>query len=247
MLLYIVRHGEPIYVTDSLTEHGQKQAEALADRFALNGLDRIFSSPMGRAQATAKPTADRLGLKIKTLPWTREIWPQLALPWTADIWDDTDLIKPAGDLRFAMQLPGRYLRSEENHDLGERWHELDKLSSIEAKKAYEEIVVANSDKFLKTLGYQRERDGVYKIIKPNDERVAVFCHAGFTLTWLPHLLAIPPHLFWAAFDITHSSVTLLEFKDDGKGYAAPKCLYLSDMSHILQAGLPYRYNNELPI
>ena len=29
MLLYIIRHGSPDYTTDTLTEEGQKQAEAV--------------------------------------------------------------------------------------------------------------------------------------------------------------------------------------------------------------------------
>lgn len=235
MLLYIVRHGEPIYGPDTLTELGREQAKAVAERFAVHGLDRIFSSPQGRARETAQPTADKLGLEISIEPWTREIWPELTLP------------QPDGSLRFCMQLPGSYFRNAENHDLCDRWHEMEALSPIDARKAYDEIIVANSDDFLRRLGYEREREGVYRILRENNERVALFCHAGFSLTWLPHLLAIPPHLFWASFDITHSGVTLLEFKDDGTGHAAPKCLMMSDMSHILQSGLPYLYNNQLPV
>lgn len=235
MLLYIVRHGEPIYGPDTLTELGREQARAVADRFAIHGLDRIYSSPKGRARETAQPTADRLGLDVTILPWTREIWPELALP------------QPDGSLRFAMGLPGSCLRSEENHDLGEKWHEMEVLKPIEAKKAYEEIVVENSDILLRSLGYEREREGVYKILHENNERIALFCHGGFTLTWLPHLLAIPPHLFWASFAVTHTGVTLIEFKDDGTGHACPKCLFFGDMAHILQSGLPYLYNNEMPV
>ena len=235
MLLYIVRHGEPIYGPDTLTELGREQSRAVADRFAIHGLDRIYSSPQGRARETAQPTADRLGLDVTILPWTREIWPELALP------------QPDGSLRFAMGLPGSCLRSEENHDLGEKWHEMEVLKPIEAKKAYEEIVVENSDILLRSLGYEREREGVYKILHENHERIALFCHGGFTLTWLPHLLAIPPHLFWASFAVTHTGVTLIEFKDDGTGHACPKCLFFGDMAHILQSGLPYLYNNEMPV
>lgn len=235
MLLYIVRHGEPIYGPDTLTELGREQARAVADRFAIHGLDRIYSSPQGRARETAQPTADRLGLDVTILPWTREIWPELALP------------QPDGSLRFAMGLPGSCLRSEENHDLGEKWHEMEVLKPIEAKKAYEKIVVENSDILLRSLGYEREREGVYKILHENNERIALFCHGGFTLTWLPHLLAIPPHLFWASFAVTHTGVTLIEFKDDGTGHACPKCLFFGDMAHILQSGLPYLYNNEMPV
>ena len=42
MLLYIIRHGDPCYNPDSLTEKGKRQAEALARRLAVNGLDKIL-------------------------------------------------------------------------------------------------------------------------------------------------------------------------------------------------------------
>lgn len=57
MLLYIIRHGDPIYAPDSLTPKGHLQAAALAKRLAVHGLDKIFASPLVRAQQTAKPPA----------------------------------------------------------------------------------------------------------------------------------------------------------------------------------------------
>ena len=44
MLLYIVRHGDPIYETDTLTDRGRLQAEAVGKRIARTKVDRIFSS-----------------------------------------------------------------------------------------------------------------------------------------------------------------------------------------------------------
>ena len=41
MLLFFVRHGDPIYVPDSLTPLGRRQAEAVAKRLARYGLDQI--------------------------------------------------------------------------------------------------------------------------------------------------------------------------------------------------------------
>ena len=35
MLLYIIRHGDPDYATDSLTERGKLQAEAVGKRMSL--------------------------------------------------------------------------------------------------------------------------------------------------------------------------------------------------------------------
>ena len=233
MLLYIIRHGEPIYGPDTLTALGQAQADALAKRLAVHGLDRIYTSPLGRARETAAPTAALLGLTPTVLPWAREIWPELALP------------QPDGTLKFAMEMPGTLYRGKQNRTLGDRWYEAECFSPIKAKESYETLA-SNSDAFLKELGYARE-EGVYRILRPNDERVAVFCHAGLSLTWLPHLLAIPPHLFWAAFDITHSGVTILQWINDPSGFTAPKCLVLSDMSHIYKENLPLEYNGRLSI
>ena len=56
MIFYYVRHGDPIYDPDSLTELGHKQAAALAKRFTLTGLDEIYSSTSMRARMTAEPT-----------------------------------------------------------------------------------------------------------------------------------------------------------------------------------------------
>ncbi|MBE7063278.1 MAG: histidine phosphatase family protein [Ruminococcaceae bacterium] len=49
----MVRHGEPVYETDSLTDRGKLQAEAVGKRMFDAKIDRIFSSPMGRAKDTA--------------------------------------------------------------------------------------------------------------------------------------------------------------------------------------------------
>ena len=49
MLLFYVRHGDPIYNPDSLTPLGERQAEAIARRLALYGIDKIYSSTSTRA------------------------------------------------------------------------------------------------------------------------------------------------------------------------------------------------------
>ena len=73
MLLYLVRHGDPIYETDSLTERGKIQAEAVGKRIAASKIDKIYSSPMGRARMTAEPAARLLGLDVNIEPWAYEI------------------------------------------------------------------------------------------------------------------------------------------------------------------------------
>lgn len=48
MLFYFIRHGDPIYDPDSLTPLGHKQAEALAKRLCVYGLDEIYTSTSNR-------------------------------------------------------------------------------------------------------------------------------------------------------------------------------------------------------
>lgn len=54
-----------------LSAEGQAQAAALADWFAGHPANALVSSPMQRAQETAAPVADRLGLQVTLDPaWT---------------------------------------------------------------------------------------------------------------------------------------------------------------------------------
>lgn len=82
--LLLVRHGETAHssedafcgVTEApLTENGHQQAYALGERLRRSGLsvDALYCSPQHRAQDTARPLADALGLEIQTRAVLREI------------------------------------------------------------------------------------------------------------------------------------------------------------------------------
>lgn len=238
MLLYIVRHGDPIYNPDSLTPKGHLQAKALAKRFAIHGLDRIYSSPLIRAQQTARPTCDILGLEMQIEEWTSE---NLA----------------AGSFFVNRSCDGKrgwifhqnptILKNDASHALVDNWYEADcfKEYDNDFKGGYERIQ-KEYDKFIERHGYKRE-GAIYQIIRPNDEKIAVFCHQGFGVTWLSHLLGIPPQLFWTSFDFSHSGVTVLNFQNYENGITSPICLQVSDLSHIFADRLPFKYNNSIDI
>ena len=81
MLLFYVRHGEPIYDPDSLTEFGLKQAESLVERLCLYGLDEIYASTSNRAIQTAIPTAKALNKEIIKVDFASEAHPWENLTW----------------------------------------------------------------------------------------------------------------------------------------------------------------------
>ena len=81
MELLLVRHGLPIRLETRdgtpadppLSEQGRRQALSLARWLGEGGeIDRIYSSPMRRAQETAHPLAEQLGLEIETEPRVSE-------------------------------------------------------------------------------------------------------------------------------------------------------------------------------
>nr|MCR4945711.1 histidine phosphatase family protein [Lachnospiraceae bacterium] len=74
MILILVRHGDPDYQKDCLTELGHEQAKATAKRLMEEGIEEIYASPLGRARQTAQAFADLSGLgEIKILDFMREI------------------------------------------------------------------------------------------------------------------------------------------------------------------------------
>ena len=60
MKILIIRHGDPDYSIDSLTEKGWREAELLSERLKDAGITSFYCSPLGRANDTAKPTLDKL-------------------------------------------------------------------------------------------------------------------------------------------------------------------------------------------
>ena len=234
MLLYIVRHGDPIYETDSLTERGKKQAEAVGKRMYDAKIDRIFSSPMGRARETADPACRMLGIEKSIEAWTHEIGDERLTPF------------PDGKMKSITLLQNTYYLENENIHLPyERAFECTGISQSNMQAAIRYIETCGKD-FLERLGY-REENGVYRILRNNEEKVALFCHGAFAKAWLSVLLHIPLHIMWASFDYTHTGVTVIEFRNNSNGVTAPQCLCFSDISHLYAADLDLRYGNRIEI
>ncbi len=234
MLLYIIRHGDPCYETDSLTERGIKQAEAVGKRLYDAKIDRIFSSPMGRAKATAEPACKLLNLEKNIEDWTREIESEKMTPF------------PDGKMKSITVVQNTYYRENGNIDLPyERSFECQGINETKMDVAVK-YIEEKGNEFLEKLGY-KEENGVYRIIRPNEEKVALFCHSAFSKAWLSVLLHIPLHIMWASFQYTHTGVTVVEFENNANGFTAPKCLCYSDVSHLYASGLDLLNNNRVVI
>ncbi len=223
MLLYIIRHGEPGH-DGALTELGQKQAEAVGERMKKCGIDRVFSSPLLRARQTAQPACEKLGLSMNIEDWA------------AEIGDGRLTTLPDGTKKSVSLLQNTVFLEGDNADLPfSRAYECDFFNTSDMKEAVS-FIEENGNAFLEKLGYKKEGN-VYRIVKPSNERVALFCHAAFSRAWISVLLHIPVHIMWAGFDYEHSGVTVLAFENTENGFTAPTCLRYSDTGHLYAADL----------
>ena len=73
MELWIVRHGDPDYKNDTLTEKGVVEAKLLAEKLPKYDIKAFYVSPLGRAQKTASYTLEKMNRTAETLPWLREL------------------------------------------------------------------------------------------------------------------------------------------------------------------------------
>ncbi len=223
MRLFIIRHADPDYPNNTITPAGHLEAQALAKRMSRIGLDYIYSSPLGRAIHTMQYTADALGM-------TGQI-----AEWTAELGDCRVRAEPWGDM-CVWDLPGEVIRTRVPHVTAENWHTHEPLTNPLLRETFERVV-RDSDAFLARHGYRRE-GGRYRIERSNRDRIAVFCHGGFGLWWLAHLLELPLPLVWSGFFLPPSSVTTILFDERSDQWAVPRCLGVGDVSHLYAAGLP---------
>lgn len=85
MRLLFIRHGDPDYEHDTLTEKGHREAALLAERAGALELGDCYVSPLGRAQATAAYSMKKLGRTAKTLGWSQEFPAKVDLNRSASV------------------------------------------------------------------------------------------------------------------------------------------------------------------
>jgi probable phosphoglycerate mutase len=234
MLLYLIRHGDPDYTTDTLTDKGLEQAEAVAERLKNVGIDTIYASSMGRAMQTAEPLCKRLGIPCISQDWARELSDAMLSTY------------PDGKQKVLAAVPPACFWEEDSLELNYRQGVLSPPVRSTTMALELPLLERNINVFLEQFGYKKE-GAVFRITENNQQRVALFCHAGVIRAICSILLHIPVHTMWSSFDHGHTGVTVLEFRDYGTGLVSPKCLCFSDMSHLQAHSLDMRYNNRILI
>ncbi|MCQ2557697.1 MAG: histidine phosphatase family protein [Oscillospiraceae bacterium] len=221
MELVIIRHGDPDYEHDSLTEKGFREATLLQPRMERMQADYYYVSPLGRAQATAKTALKTLGIQPITLDWMQEFRGRCIRPdvGTSTIcWD---------------WMPEDWMAEPRFYDK-DRWEEPQIYVDSNVPSEYH-YVCKGLDELLAKHGYERSGD-FYHAVKPNHDRVVLFCHFGVESAMLSHLLNISPMPLWHGTVALPTAVTVLKTEERREGKASWRMLCFGDLAHLYAAG-----------
>lgn len=223
MRILIIRHGDPDYEHDTLTEKGWREAELLAQRLAKEKIDYIYSSPLGRAKNTCLCTAKTLGRENEVVvkEFLREFIHDVTLPTgeTQDIsWD---------------LLPALWTETENLYHY-RNWKTQDFYKNSGIDKEYDSVITA-LDELIATHGYVREGNR-YLVEKRNRDTIALFCHFGLEAVLLSRLCNISPLPLWHNFVALPTSITTLYTEERREGTAVFRCTGFGDIGHLYAGG-----------
>lgn len=249
MRIIFIRHGDPDYVNDSLTEKGWREAELLSKRISNWNVTDFYCSPLGRAQATASCTLREMNRTAVTLDWAREfsyiiddpITGRKGVPWdfVPSYWSNQPLMYDQENWVHAEIM-------KQNPDIAPKYKE----------------VCMGIDKLLADYGYIRENN-IYRMpskeevfvqstiapgspsaslassdSKDDQPTIVIFCHLGVICVILSHLLNIPFPLLVHGFFLPTTSLTILASEERWSNEAYFRVQAMGDVHHLLSGGEP---------
>lgn len=232
MKIIFIRHGDPDYENDSLTQKGIREAKLLAKRVAKwDNVTQFYCSPLGRAKKTASYSLEAVGREAVTYEWMKEFSYFVDDPVTGRhgvAWDF---------------MPAYWTKIPEMYDK-DGWKNTEIYrSNEELLPAYREVC-EGLDGILSSYGYTRHNN--YYLTNPEnkndgttkEDTIVIFCHLGVTCMMLSHLLGISPVLLLHGFFLAPTSVTVLSSEERMENSALFRVQVMGDVTHLLTGGEP---------
>jgi probable phosphoglycerate mutase len=233
MRLLFIRHGDPDYAHDNLTEKGRQEALLLAAAAKNMNLGTCYVSPLGRAQATARYCLDATGKTAEVKDWLHEF------PVRLDLNEHPEFI-PAyseprdknGAIRSVSfwDMIANYWVDEPVYMDPVHWREAPVCKVSEVAKAFDQVS-AGLDELLAEHGYVRE-GGHYRVVKESDETLTFFCHFAIASALIAHIWNISPFTLWFHTQMVPTAVTELVTEERLPGYAHFRSQRIGDISHL---------------
>ena len=223
MRLLIIRHGDPDYSIDSLTEKGWREAKLLAERIAKEDVTEFYVSPLGRARDTASLTLQKMNRTAVECDWLREFPPAIKRP-------DKEGIRRTVTWDW---LPEDWT-AEPVYFLRDKWADTEIMREAGVGETYDGII-RNFDALLASHGYVREGE-FYRAERPNKDTLVFFCHFGLECVLLSHLMNVSPMILWHHSCAAPTSVTTVYTEERREGKASFRVTAFGDISHLYVAG-----------
>lgn len=220
MRIIIIRHADPDYEHDCVTEVGKKEIVALGKMYHASDFDEVYASPLGRAKLTAEGVI-KDQKKINIEPWLKE--------FTYKVYDEQNNPKLTWDF-----LPDYFTSHPEYYD-NHQYLDSELFKTGEIKKYYQEIIT-NLDDILARHGYVRKND-YYEVKKPNRQTIVFFCHLGTMSVLMSHLMNVPYVVLAQVMCCPPTGVTTLASEERRNGVAQFRCLSYGDTSHLARFNL----------
>lgn len=248
MRIIFVRHGEPDYQNDTLTEKGWREANLLAERIQNWKVEQFYCSPLGRARDTASCTLNKMNREAIILPWMREFsypiddpvtnrhgvpwdfvpsfWTSQPLMYDIDQWVGTDVMKQNPDIAPSYSNVCR------NFD--------DLLSSYGyTREGSFYRVTGKEERFFPGTGSANTSAVADKEAgNREDPLIVIFCHLGVTCIVLSHLLSIPFPVLVHGFFLPTTSLTIVTSEERWGTEAYFRVQAMGDVNHLLSGGEP---------
>lgn len=235
MRILIIRHGDPDYSIDSLTEKGRREVELLSERLIKLNIDDFYVSPLGRARESAKPTLEKYGKEAKVLPWLAE--------WRGTVGEKPFVVGKRA-FHIPWDFPPQIWTTDEKFFDRSNWFDAPVIRDGNSRE-----IDAETREGLYSLleKYGCKRDGLFFHCEDNrDITIALFCHFALGSTLVGYLTGVSPSVMMHAFFMPPSSVTTLVSSEVEKGVVSFRCLQMGDTSHLYAADEPLSPSGLMP-
>ena len=229
MKIIMIRHGEPDYSTDSLTEKGKREAECLAKwiRRIDPEVSDYYVSPLGRAMETCNTCLEPIGKKATVLPWIEE--------YTGRTYNER-----LGRVRHAWDFYPDDWTKDAALFSADTWQSSHYYDNDSCRDGYR-VITEGFDAFLESYGYRRDGH-VFRTEwgpeGPCEKTVVIFCHMIATLTVVAHLTGISAPLLWHGFYCAPTGLTVIESEERDPGTAWFRVRAIGEVAHLLSEGEP---------
>ena len=255
MRLIFIRHGDPDYEHDDLTQKGKREVELLTKRVtSWKNITAFYQSPLGRARATAAPTLSALGREAITCDWLQEFKykTRMTKNYPNKEWVGKDVM--------CWDLLPEFFTSDKKFFDKDLWTDSKFMKSGKIKKYYKEVC-DGIDGILEQYGYIRNKKDFYDVSQPvpnhnwskpinryhlksikddypEETTLVFFCHLGVMFTIIAHLTGLSPMQLWQGFYVAPTSITVLNSEERLEGQAWFRVERLGDTNHLTNGGEP---------